>query len=144
MCGRGGNGGRGRIREKGRRQEFKLIIMRAPPSKTHINFTSQRPYLIIPSHRELRIQGLNCREQNSIYSGYADLFSNQDRASFNFFFLLLFIHLCLSILRKRFSSVQSSSSVMSDSLQPHVLQDARPPCPSPTPGGHPNSCPSSR
>ena len=32
---------------------------------------------------------------------------------------------------------------MSDSLQPHELQHARPPCPSPAPGVHPNSCPSS-
>ena len=30
-----------------------------------------------------------------------------------------------------FSSVQFSHSVMSDSLQPHGLQHARPPCPSP-------------
>ena len=33
---------------------------------------------------------------------------------------------------------------MSDSLWPHELQHARPPCPSPTPRVHPNSCPSSR
>ena len=33
---------------------------------------------------------------------------------------------------------------MSDSLQPHVLQHARPPCPSPTPGVYSNSCPLSR
>ena len=33
---------------------------------------------------------------------------------------------------------------MSDSLWPHESQHARPPCPSPTPGVHPNSCPSSR
>ena len=33
---------------------------------------------------------------------------------------------------------------MSDSLQPHEPQHARPPCPSPTPGVHPNPCPSSR
>ena len=32
---------------------------------------------------------------------------------------------------------------MSDSLRPHESQHARPPCPSPTPGVHPNSCPSS-
>ena len=32
-----------------------------------------------------------------------------------------------------------SRSVMSDSLQPHESQHARPPCPSPTPGVHPNS-----
>ena len=41
-------------------------------------------------------------------------------------------------------SVQFSHSVMSDSLQPHELQHARPTCPSPTPGVHPNSCLSSR
>ena len=41
-------------------------------------------------------------------------------------------------------SVQFSCTVVSDSLRPHELQHARPPCPSPTPGVHPNSCPSSR
>ena len=35
-----------------------------------------------------------------------------------------------------FSLVQFSHSVMSDSLQPHESQHARPPCPSPTPGVH--------
>ena len=35
-------------------------------------------------------------------------------------------------------SVQFSRSVVSDSLRPHELQHARPPCPSPTPGFHPN------
>ena len=43
-----------------------------------------------------------------------------------------------------FSSVQFSRSVMSDSLQPHELQHARPPCPSPSPGVHSNSHPSSQ
>ena len=33
---------------------------------------------------------------------------------------------------------------MSNSLRPHEPQHARPPCPSPTPGVHPNSCPSSQ
>ena len=41
-------------------------------------------------------------------------------------------------------SVQFSCSVVSDSLRPHELQHARPPCPSPTPGVYSNSCPSSR
>ena len=41
-------------------------------------------------------------------------------------------------------SVQFSRSVVSDSLRPHGLQHARPPCPSPTPGAHPNPCPLSR
>ena len=43
-------------------------------------------------------------------------------------------HTCLSVSR----------SVMSDSLQPHGLQHARPPCPSPTPGVYSDSCPLSR
>ena len=43
----------------------------------------------------------------------------------------------------QFSSVQFSHSVMSDSLWPHEPQH-RPPCPSPTPRVHPNSCPLSR
>ena len=42
-----------------------------------------------------------------------------------------------------FSSVQFSRSVMSDSLWPHELQHAGPPCPSLTPRIHSNSRPSS-
>ena len=42
-----------------------------------------------------------------------------------------------------FSSVQFSRSVVSDSLRSHESQHVRPPCPSPTPGVYPNSCPSS-
>ena len=41
-------------------------------------------------------------------------------------------------------SVQFSRSVTSDSLWPHGLQNARLPCPSPTPRAFSNSCPSSR
>ena len=41
------------------------------------------------------------------------------------------------------SSLQFSHSVVSDSLRPHKLQHARPPCPSPTPRVCSNSCPSS-
>ena len=41
----------------------------------------------------------------------------------------------------QFSSVQFSHSVVSDSLRPHALQHARPPCPSPTPGVHLDSHP---
>ena len=44
----------------------------------------------------------------------------------------------------QFSSVQFSHSVMSDSLQTPEPQHTRPPCPSPTPGVHPNSCPLSQ
>ena len=41
-------------------------------------------------------------------------------------------------------SVQFSRSVVSDSLRPHEPQHTRPPCPSPTPGVHPNPGPLSR
>ena len=44
----------------------------------------------------------------------------------------------------KFSSVQFSRSVVSDSLWPHESQHARPPCPSPIPGVYSNSCPSGR
>ena len=43
-----------------------------------------------------------------------------------------------------FSSVQFSRSVVSSSLWPHESQHARPPCPSPTPGVHSDSHPSSQ
>ena len=39
---------------------------------------------------------------------------------------------------------QFSHSVVSDSLRPHGLQHARPPCPSPTPRVYSNSCPLSQ
>ena len=44
----------------------------------------------------------------------------------------------------KFCSVQFSRSVVSDSLRPHGPQHARSPCPSPTPGVYPNSCPLSQ
>ena len=44
----------------------------------------------------------------------------------------------------QFRSFQFSCSVVSNSLWPHEPQHTRPPCPSPAPGVHPNSCPLSR
>ena len=46
------------------------------------------------------------------------------------------IHYCISQV-----SVQFSRSVVSDSLRPRELRHTRPPCPSPTPGVHPNPYP---
>ena len=56
--------------------------------------------------------------------------------------LIVLVFLCVSCTR--ISAVQLSRSVVSDSLRPHGLQQARSPCPSPTPGVYPNSCPSSQ
>ena len=47
-------------------------------------------------------------------------------------------------MKWRISSVQFSHSVVSDSLQPHESQHTRPPCPSTTPGVHPDPRPSCR
>ena len=44
----------------------------------------------------------------------------------------------------QFSSVHFSRSVVSNSLRLHESQHARPPCPSPTPGDHSDSRPSSQ
>ena len=54
------------------------------------------------------------------------------------------IHKAINIINIQFSSVQFSRSVVSDSLRPHESQHIRPPCPSPTPGVHSDSLPSSR
>ena len=54
-----------------------------------------------------------------------------------------FIETKYMILFIREVEIQFSCPVVSDSLRPHELQQARPPCPSPTPGVHSNSCPSS-
>ena len=59
------------------------------------------------------------------------------------------VHICWSLAWRILSitllvcSFQFSRSVVSNSLQPHESQHARPPCPSPTPGVYSNSCPSS-
>ena len=59
-----------------------------------------------------------------------------------FIYCIVFINIWLFF--KSFISVQFSHSVTSDSLRPRELWHARPPCPLPTPGVHPNPCPSSR
>ena len=50
-------------------------------------------------------------------------------------------HLHVESLSPDKPSVHFSRSVMSDSLWTHEAQHTRPPCPSPTPGIYPNSCP---
>ena len=61
--------------------------------------------------------------------------------SFIFFPFLIF--LC-AFSPSPFCLIQFSCSVVSNSLQPHESQHARPPCPSPTPGVHSDSCPTSQ
>ena len=58
--------------------------------------------------------------------------------------MLKFLFLCHSLELNSSSKnsflLQFSCSVVSDSLRPHKQQHARPPCPSPTHGVHPNPC----
>ena len=73
---------------------------------------------------------------------YTHVFKRISLLLFNY---LVTISYYLSIFSQQsISSVQFSLSVVSDSLWPHEPQHARPPCPSPTPGVHPNPCPLSQ
>ena len=56
----------------------------------------------------------------------------------------LYMFFFSSSFNTSFRSDQISRSVLSDSLRPHESQHARPPCPSPTPGVHWDSRPSSQ
>ena len=59
-------------------------------------------------------------------------------------FCLILDKFSAAFVSHQFSSVQFSHSVVSHSLWSHEFQHARPLCPSPAPGVHPNSCPSCR
>ena len=54
--------------------------------------------------------------------------------------LVVILKASVFFLYGEFSSLQFSCLIVSDSLQPHELQHARTPCPSPTPGVYSNSC----
>ena len=70
------------------------------------------------------------------------LIFHMQQSAFHLFFLLKLWSVNLNgYLLLLLSSVQFTCSVVSNSLQPHGVQHARPPCPSPTPGVHSNSCP---
>ena len=71
------------------------------------------------------------------YDGSLDPSASLRMAWFHSFSWLSSIPLCVC-------SVQFSRSIVSDSLQPHESQHARPLCPSPSPGVHSDSRPSSR
>ena len=54
------------------------------------------------------------------------------------FYNMYYSQSCINHFLLQFSSIQFSRSVVSNSLQPHELQHARPLCPSPTPRVHSN------
>ena len=83
---------------------------------------------------------------------YADLSANCSTNAYYYLGFFFFFFLTLAFIGRNFpqlwrlftkvhSLTHFSCSVMSNSLWPHGLQHARPPCPSPTPGVYWNSCP---
>ena len=100
----------------------------------------------------------------SVAHSYNMLNDNDDDFSCSFYFCLSHFPIVLLVLLRfpylwsklgksmkytQFSSVQFSCSIMSDSWpqdwkRSHESQHTRPPCPSPTPGVHSDSCPLSR
>ena len=82
--------------------------------------------------------GSPCSPRDSQESSPAPQFKSNNSSA------LSFLHSPTLTSIHQFSSVQFSRSVVSNSLRPHESQHARPPCPSPTPGVHSDSRPSSR
>ena len=104
------------------------------------------PFILLPvSPGPLRLKRLpfNWTVNNSLWCPsvyrHIDLSTVKEVKDFFFFFIRKVSADTCSL--KLFSSVVQSCP---DSLRPHEPQHARPPCPSPTPGVHPNPCPSSR
>ena len=62
------------------------------------------------------------------------------------YYMIFLVNVLSPVKKKKKATlgVQFSRSVVSDFLQPHESQHARPPCSSPTPGVYSNSCPLSR
>ena len=92
-----------------------------------------------------------CVKSQAVENKISDSFENWNLFNHGSFFFFFRAHIILShnAILEAFSfskkeSVQFSRSVVSDFLWPHELQHARPPCPSPTPGVHPNPCPLSQ
>ena len=120
----------------------------------------------VQSHKLVHTSGVHCYMRASSISGCAKIMASSPITSWQIhgetmktvtdFIFLSFkvtadracshkIKRFLLLRRKSMTNlVQFSCSVVSDSLQPHEPQHARPPCPSRTPGVHPSSCPLSR
>ena len=84
---------------------------------------------------------------DQLFISYYPLYINKEKDSplkYVLFFHTSTYTVSQGITQWWFSSVEFSHSVVSDSMWPHELQHARPPCPSPTPGVYPSSCPSSQ
>ena len=115
---------------------------------TILSSVTSSPSAFSLSNLPMNIQGwfsLGLTDLISLLSkGLSRAFSNTTVKSISSLVLtFLYGPTLTSVFDISISSVQFSRSVMSDSLWPHELQHARPPCPSPAPRVYPNPCPSS-
>ena len=85
----------------------------------------------------LELQG-TLKSLHQHHSGRAKRYLRKDLAIHDSLTGLKLFQMMIIIIR----SDQIGLSVVSDSLRPHESQHTRPPCPSPTPGIHLDSCPS--
>ena len=120
--------------------------------ESHTTFShAYRSSYLFPESNWIQMTQLHLTQSRTVSTLYCDVATPTQLSSsetnftlviivgINYYLNRKYIYLYMSI-----SSVQFSHSVVSDSLQPHESQHARPPCPSPTPRVHPNSHPSSR
>ena len=126
-----------------------ISFMKTLCSWPHLSLiTSQRPHLSISLNQVMVFQHvilggwhiqsiiltLKCFSYFHMLSNLASIV--MDHSMFSPFYSLIELSIS-NVTFFIFSSVQFSHSVMSDSLWPHELQHARPPCLSPTPGVYP-------
>ena len=97
----------------------------------------------MPIYRQIIPFGLNLASGNLLYKQTKQKSTTARCIWPNFHSTHVNISTCIHPL-DNYYSVQFSCLVMSNSLWPHEPQHSRPPCPSPTPGVHPNPCPLSR
>ena len=138
-----------------------LTILKGVTNFCKITIISHWPKKILHIYLKRKILCISLQEHGVIClifsTGEFFSFANMsgkapDHMKNDFFLVMLYgssFNKCVYILfskeeRSIGLSVQFSHSVVSDSLQPHALQHARPSYPSPTPGVHSNSRASSR
>ena len=103
-----------------------------------LNLLSTCEKKFLHNKKSLSFSFLHILEEKSLFLYYF-------LCNYIWFTIMCLLHICNFIyFRICGYSVQFSHSVMYNSLQPHGLQHARLPCPSPTPGACSNSCPLSR
>ena len=111
----------------------------------YFSLLSFSPILFLKMKNDLKKRTFQERQEN-LYSPLCRNVNEYER-------VLFFICNCCKVMTTTisecspvqwFSSVQFSRSMVSDSLRPHELQHARPPCPSPTPEVHSHSRPLSQ